>query len=90
MSTDQSHPLRVFKAAQEAHVGVRGRGARHAGLHQLLKAVLHLSHVTNLDGNHLPLLERVLLPSLNTMKSVISQVSLPSIALNPEGCSIFL
>lgn len=63
--TNQCHPVGLLQAALEAHAGVGGGGARHARLHQLLEAVLHLPHVTHLNGNHLPLLERVLLSSLN-------------------------
>lgn len=77
--TDQRHPLRVLQAAQEAHVGVSGGWARHARLHQLFETVLHLSHVTHLDGHHLPLLEGVLLPSLRTTNEVRTGVRMRSV-----------
>lgn len=70
--TNQCHPLWLLQAALEAHVGIDVWWARHARLHQLLEAVLHLSHVTHFDGDHLPLQVRVLLPSLNATYKLVS------------------
>lgn len=90
--TNQSHPLGVLQAALEAHVGVPFLRARHTGLHQLLEAVLHLPHVTHLDGNHLPLLERVLLPSLSTATSSHCQLPTQATSIQTDSntfCFLF-
>lgn len=87
--TNQSHPLGVLQAALEAHVGVPVLRARHTGLHQLLEAILHLPHVTHLNGNHFPLLERVLLPSLRMATSSHCQLPTQATSIQTDSNMFF-